>query len=306
MHLLITGATGLIGRRLVIDRLTHGDRVTVVSRDGATAARLFAASANPNVKVVEGDVGFPGEWQKAVNGTDAVVHLAGAGIADRRWTAAYREILVRSRLDGTHQVVNAIEDARHRPAVFVSASAVGYYGEQGDRPVTEETKPTPGFTHDLCAAWEREAEKATALGVRVCLLRIGVVLDRDGGALAKMLPAFRLGAGGRLGSGRHYFPWIHRTDVVAICQWLLENPRASGAYNASAPNPVTNGEFTRALGRELGRPTVLPMPTPALKLLFGEMAELLLVSDRMVPKRLLAEGFEFKYPELDQALAAIF
>jgi uncharacterized protein (TIGR01777 family) len=196
--------------------------------------------------------------------------------------------------------------AARRPPTLVSASAVGFYGEQGDRPITEDTRPTPGFTHELCAAWEREAEKAAALGVRVCLMRIGVVLDRDGGALAKMLPAFRLGAGGRLGAGRHYFPWIHREDMAAIIQWLLENPRASGAYNCGAPNPVTNAEFTRALGRALGRPTVLPMPEAVLKLLFGEMSELLLASDRMLPKRLLEEGFDFRHPQLDGALAAIF
>jgi uncharacterized protein (TIGR01777 family) len=188
----------------------------------------------------------------------------------------------------------------------VSASAVGYYGEQGDRPVTEDTQPTPGFTHDLCAAWEAEALKAEALGVRVCLARIGVILDRDGGALAKMLPAFRLGAGGRLGAGRHWFPWIHREDMAAIIQWLLENPRAQGAYNAGAPAPVTNADFTRALGRALGRPTVLPVPGAALKLLLGEMSELLLVSDRMLPQRLLEEGFKFRYAEIDRALAAIF
>jgi hypothetical protein len=142
--------------------------------------------------------------------------------------------------------------------------------------------------------------------VRVCRPRIGVVLDRDGGALAKMLPAFRMGAGGRLGSGRHWFPWIHREDMAAICQWLLENPQASGAYNAGAPNPVTNAEFTQALGRALGRPTVLPMPEAALRLLFGEMSEILLVSDRMLPQRLLEAGFRFRYPQLEAALAAIF
>jgi hypothetical protein len=158
----------------------------------------------------------------------------------------------------------------------------------------------------LCAAWEREAAKAAEFGVRVCVMRIGVVLDRDGGALAKMLPAFRMGAGGRLGSGQHYFPWIHREDMASICQWLLERPEARGAYNASAPNPVTNADFTRALGRALGRPTVLPMPEAALKLLFGEMSELLLASDRMLPKRLLDEGFRFRYPDIGGALAEIF
>jgi uncharacterized protein (TIGR01777 family) len=236
----------------------------------------------------------------------AVINLAGAPIGDARWTEQRTRLLLDSRVSTTSRLVEWIGRARKRPSTLVSASAVGYYGEQGDRPVTEETPPTPGFTHELCAAWEREAEKASALGLRVCVMRIGVVLDRDGGALAKMLPAFRLGAGGRLGTGRQYFPWIHREDMSAICQWLLENPKARGAYNASAPAPVTNAEFTAALGRALARPTMVPVPQAALKVLFGEMSELLLVSDRMLPKRLLDAGFTFRYPDLAAALAAIF
>jgi len=240
------------------------------------------------------------------SGFGGVVNLAGAPIGDGRWTEARKKLLLDSRVNTTARLVEWMARAKRRPPVLVSASAVGYYGEQGDRPITEDTPPTPGFTHDLCAAWEREAAKAGELGVRVCLMRIGVVLDEGGGALAKMLPAFRMGAGGRLGTGKHWFPWIHRADVTAICQWLLESDQARGAYNVGAPNPVTNAEFTRALGRALGRPTVLPMPEAALKLLFGEMSELLLVSDRMLPKRLLDEGFKFRYPDLDRALAAIF
>jgi uncharacterized protein (TIGR01777 family) len=235
-----------------------------------------------------------------------VVNLAGAPIADARWTAERRRLLLESRLGTTARLVEWMARSRARPAVLVSGSAVGFYGEQGDTPIHEDTPPTPGFTHELCSAWEREAGKATSLGVRVCCVRTGVVLDRDGGALAKMLPAFRMGAGGRLGTGRHWFPWIHRQDMTAICEWLLGNEQAHGAYNCSAPNPVTNAEFTRALGHALGRPTVLPMPAAALRLLFGEMSELLLVSDRMLPKRLLEAGFRFRYPKLDVALAAIF
>jgi hypothetical protein len=234
-----------------------------------------------------------------------VINLAGAPIGDARWTESRKRLLLESRVGTTARVVEWMRRAARPPAVLVSGSAVGYYGEQGDRPVTEDTPPTPGFTHDLCAAWEAEADKATKFGVRVCRMRIGVVLDRDGGALAKMLPAFRLGAGGRLASGTHYFPWIHREDIAAICQWLLEKRESRGAYNAGSPNPVTNAEFTRALGRALGRPTVLPMPQAALRLLFGEMSELLLVSDRMLPKRLLEEGFVFRYPDLAGALGAI-
>ena len=211
-------------------------------------------------------------------------------IGDARWTESRKRLLLESRVGTTARVAEWMRRAAQPPGVLVSGSAVGYYGEQGDRPITEDTPPTPGFTHDLCAAWEREADKAAVFGVRVCRIRIGVVLDSGGGALAKMLPAFRLGAGGRLGSGAHYFPWIHREDIAAICQWLLERPASRGAYNAGSPNPVTNAEFTRALGRALGRPTVLPMPHSALKLLFGEMSELLLVSDRMLPKRYAGGG----------------
>jgi hypothetical protein len=294
MRVLITGGTGFVGHALCPRLAAAGHDVVVLTRQSQPRLPPGAASAATRLEELSaGDFG-------------GIVNLAGAPIGDARWTASRKRLLLESRVSTTSRLVEWMGGPPRRPQVLVSASAVGFYGEQGDRPVTEDTPPTPGFTHELCAAWEREAEKAAGLGVRVCLLRIGVVLDRDGGALAKMLPAFRLGAGGRLGSGRHWFPWIHREDTAAICQWLLESPQASGPYNASAPNPVTNAEFTRALGRALGRPTVLPMPEGALKLLFGEMSEILLVSDRMLPKRLLDAGFRFRYPELDAALAAIF
>ena len=294
MRVLITGGTGFIGQALCPRLAAAGHDVVVLSRQSQPA--LPAGATRSVTRLGELDAG---EF-------DAVINLAGAPIGDARWTSARKKLLLDSRVQTTARLVEWMGKSARRPKALLSASAVGYYGEQGDRPITEDTPPTPGFTHELCAAWEREAEKSTALGVRVCLMRIGVVLDRGGGALAKMLPAFRLGAGGRLGSGEHYFPWIHRDDMVAIVQWLLEKPRASGAYNAGAPNPVTNAEFTLALGEALGRPTVLPMPAAALRLLFGEMSELLLVSDRMLPQRLLNEGFEFRYPDIATALAVIF
>jgi uncharacterized protein (TIGR01777 family) len=294
MRILITGGTGFIGQALCPRLQAAGHEVVILTRQ--SSARLPSGVSSAVTRLDDLDAGEFG----------GVINLAGAPIGDARWTPSRRKLLLDSRVETTAKVIEWMARAARRPQALVSASAVGYYGEQGDRPITEETPPTPGFTHELCAAWEREAERAVALGVRVCLMRTGVVLDRDGGALAKMLPAFRLGAGGRLGTGRHYFPWIHREDSAAICQWLLENPEARGAYNAGAPNPVTNAEFTRALGRAIGRPTVLPMPEAALKLLFGEMSELLLVSDRMLPKRLVDEGFKFKYPDLERALAAIF
>jgi uncharacterized protein (TIGR01777 family) len=233
------------------------------------------------------------------------VNLAGAGIGDARWTRERKRLLLDSRVGTTRALVDWLARAG-QPRTLVSASAVGWYGDQGDRVVTEQTPPVPGFTHDLCAAWEREAQRAAVAGHRVCIARIGVVLEPTGGALAKMLPAFRLGGGGPLASGRQWFPWIHREDMVAVLQWLLENAGANGAYNASAPNPVTNADFTKALGRALGRPAVVPVPGVALKLMFGEMAEILTMSDRMVPMRLLDEGFRFRYPDLAAALAAMF
>ncbi len=294
MRILIAGGTGFVGQVLCPRLSAAGHEVVLLTRREGTALPRGVAKAV--TRLDELDAGAFG----------AVVNLAGAPIGDARWTEARKKLLLDSRVDTTRNLVEWMARATQRPQVLVSASAVGYYGEQGDRVITEDTAPTPGFTHELCAAWEREAGKAATLGVRVCVMRIGVVLDGDGGALAKMLPAFRMGAGGRLGAGRHWFPWIHREDVVSICQWLLDKPDARGPYNAGAPNPVTNIDFTSALGRALGRPTILPMPQAALKLLFGEMSELLLVSDRMLPKRLLDEGFRFRYPLIDDALAAIF
>lgn len=294
MKILVTGGTGFVGQSLCPALAADGHEVVILTRQ--SAPRLPPGRVTAVTRLDELDASEFG----------GVINLAGAPIGDARWTESRKKMLLDSRVDTTTRLVEWMARGRRRPPVLVSASAVGYYGEQGDRPITEDTPPSPGFTHDLCAAWEHAALKAGDLGVRVCLMRIGVVLDEGGGALAKMLPAFRMGAGGRLGSGRHWFPWIHRADVTAICQWLLQNDDARGAYNVGAPNPVTNADFTRALGRALGRPTVLPMPEAALKLLFGEMSELLLVSDRMLPKRLLDAGFRFRYPELDRALAAIF
>ena len=292
MRILVSGGTGFIGQVLCPQLTQDGHDVIVWSRQ-------------PNPEVAEGVTTIQKLEDMTGPNPDAVINLAGASIADGRWTEERKRLLVDSRVDTTGKLVDWMRAMESPPKALISASAVGYYGEQGDRVITEDTPPTSGFTHDLCEQWENEALKAESLGVRVCLVRTGVVLDRDGGALAKMLPPFKMGAGGRLGSGEHYFPWIHRADIVGIYQWLVANEKASGPYNAGAPNPVTNAEFTRALGSALKRPTVLPMPEPVLRLLFGEMSEILLVSNRMMPTRLLDEGFKFRYPELKQALQAI-
>ena len=294
MRILITGGTGFVGQALVPRLADAGHEVVVLSR--RANPRLPRGAARAIVALRELDAAT----------VDVAINLAGEPIGDARWTESRKKLLLDSRLGTTRGLVEWLRASPRRPGVLVSASAVGWYGDQGERVIVEDTPPVPGFTHDLCEAWEREARAAEALDVRVCIARIGVVLDRDGGALAKMLPAFRLGGGGPLASGRQWFPWLHREDMAAILQWLVETPTARGVWNASAPEPVTNTAFTRALGRALHRPAVLPMPGAALKLLFGEMSELLTMSDRMVPRRLLDAGFRFRYPTIDAALAAIF
>lgn len=294
MRILVTGGTGFIGQSLCPRLAAAGHEVIVLSRQSKPRLPRGALRAARRLEDVAADQ------------VDAVVNLAGEPIADARWTEKRKKLLLDSRVETTRALVRWMAGSRRRPEVLVSASAVGFYGDLGDRPIDETTPPAPGFTHDLCAAWEAAAREAEPLGVRVCLVRIGAVLDRGGGALQKMLPAFWLGLGGRLGSGRHYFPWIHREDMSAILQWLLENRQASGVYNASAPRPVTNAEFTQALARAIKRPAVLPMPEFAIKLLFGGVSEILLGSQRMLPKRLLEQGFEFRYPDIDSALAEMF
>ncbi|SFC29747.1 hypothetical protein SAMN05660443_2125 [Marinospirillum celere] len=294
MRVLVSGATGFIGQTLCRLLVEQGHEPWVWTRQ-----------LKP--RLPEGTSHFVNQLSEIEkNSIDAVINLAGAGIADKRWSEARKKELISSRVNTTQQLVKWMTAQDKPPRVLISASAVGYYGEQGNREVTEETPPTSGFTHDLCAAWEKAALEAEQLGARVCLVRTGVVLDQGGGSLAKMLPAFKLGLGGPLGSGQHWFPWIHREDMARIYLWLLENPEQQGVFNASAPQPVTNAEFTRCLGKALKRPAFMPMPAPVLKLMFGEMAELLLVSDRMLPKRLQQAGFEFHYPRLEQALAKIF
>jgi uncharacterized protein len=278
MRVAVTGAGGLIGTRLADALRARGDEVTAISlRKGPPSASDLA-------------------------GRDAVVHLAGENVA-QRWTKAARERIRSSREAGTRSLVAALRDADPRPPVLVSASAVGYYGARGDEPVDEDTPAGDGFLADVCAAWEREAEQATGLGVRVARIRTGVVLDRNGGALAKMLPPFRLGAGGPVAGGRQYLPWIHADDVVGIYLAAVDGEAWSGAFNAAAPEPVTNAEFSKALGRALHRPAIAPVPALAIRALYGDMAEIVTDGQRAVPRRALELGFAFAHPDLDEALA---
>ncbi|WP_251979119.1 TIGR01777 family oxidoreductase [Salinicola avicenniae] len=299
MRLLITGGTGFVGRRLVERALAAGHEPMVVSRDPERARSRLPEG----VKIAASATAL------AEARPQAIVNLAGEPIADRRWSEAQKARLIASRCDTTRDVVELcrqLDAVGAAPGVLVSGSAMGFYGDQGERDVTEETPPHEEFAHQLCQRWESEAQKAEAYGVRVARLRIGLVLDAGGGTLAKMLPAFRLGLGGRLGDGRQYMPWVHREDLVGMLLFLLERDDLGGAFNGSAPNPVTNAEFTRALGRHLHRPTRLCVPAPLLKFGLGEMSRLLLTGARMRPARLQDAGFTFRYATLDEALAAIF
>jgi uncharacterized protein len=297
MRVTLTGATGLIGSKLVQALKARGDDVTVLSRDPARASRALGVSAEAWQPM---DEPAPAH---ALTGRDAVVHLAGEEIA-QRWNDRSKRAIRESREVDTRNLVAGLSGADPRPGALVSASGVGYYGKHGDEIVDETTPPGDDFLAQVCVAWEREPARAGELGMRVCCLRTGVVLDRRGGALATMLPPFKLGVGGPVGSGRQYLPWIHVDDLVGMYIAAVDGPGWSGPINAAAPEPVTNRDFSRALGRALHRPAVLPIPGAALHLLYGGMAGLVTAGQRVVPRRALELGYRFRHADLDEALRA--
>jgi hypothetical protein len=241
-----------------------------------------------------------------LEGVTAAVHLSGANLAARRWTCAYKDEIAASRVKPTNAIARVLAGLRSKPEVLVCASAIGIYGNRGDEELDEASRPGSGFLPDLCLAWEEAARPAEDAGIRVVYLRFGVVLSPEGGALKQMLPVFRAGLGGRQGSGRQWISWIALPDVTRIIEFLLQNRSVSGPVNVVAPKPVTNLEFTRSLARAVHRPALLAVPALALRLAFGEMAEAtILQSERVLPARLSAAGFDFEYPELDAALRAI-
>jgi uncharacterized protein (TIGR01777 family) len=306
MKVLLTGGTGLVGKRLVTDRLERGDEVVVVTRSVRRGAERLGAASGDRLEFVEGDPVRPGPWQEAVDGCDAVVHLAGAGIADRRWNAAYREELVGSRVDSARRVVEAIEAASAPPGVLVSASAIGYYGDTGDTPVTEDAEPPrEDFMADLTVQWERAAAAAESPRTRVAQVRIGLVLDERGGMLAQMLLPFRLFIGGPVRPGSQYVPWVHWRDLVGIIDVALTSDAARGPINGTAPTPVTMREFCRVLGRVLRRPSWLPVPKLGVRIVLGEVARYVTSGARVQPARALELGYEFQYPELQPALESL-
>ncbi|TWU30137.1 TIGR01777 family oxidoreductase [Bythopirellula polymerisocia] len=291
--ILITGASGLIGSALTKAFEADGHKVVRAVREQVQ---------NPEQEIhwspVLGEID-----QQALEGVDAVVHLAGANIAGKRWTADYKRRILESRTQGTHLISDTIAKLECKPRVFLCASAIGYYGDRGSAELDESSAPGDDFLSEVCLQWERASQPAKDAGIRTVNTRIGVVLSPDGGALKSMLFPFKMGAGGVIGDGKQTMSWIALDDVVAAMQFLLTQDSISGPVNLVSPQPATNREFTKTLGKVLGRPTILPMPAFAARLAFGEMADaLLLSSTRVVPERLLAGGFSFKYPQLDKAL----
>jgi uncharacterized protein (TIGR01777 family) len=292
VKIAITGSSGLIGSSLVRRLRTQGHDVLRVVRGTAGPEEI---AWDPKARSIDVD---------RLDGVDAVVHLAGAGVGDHRWSTEYKQTILSSRVDGTTTVAQALAQLSHPPAVLVSASAVGYYGSRGDEVLTEESESGSGFLADVCRQWEAATVAASDAGVRVVHLRTGVVLSAAGGALQKQLLPFRLGLGARLGSGKQQFSWITRRDAVAAIAYLVDNESAAGAFNLTAPEPVPNVTFTHELGKALRRPALLAVPEVVLRLVVGnEMtAEFLVASQRALPGRLLASGFEFADPAIADAL----
>lgn len=294
MHVLITGGTGFIGRELCTGLLREGHQVTVLTRElGAAAGRLpEGAEAIDDLARTES--------------VDAVVNLAGANLGGQRWNRVGKLDFRSSRIDTTRRLIDWMSELAVKPKVLVSGSAIGWYGPRGDEKLSETDPPGSDYSAMLCRDWEAEALRAEALGVRVCTLRTGIVLGGQGpaggGALAQMLPAFKLGGGGPMGSGRQWMSWVHRADLIALIRFLIEHDSTQGPFNGTAPEPVTNGEFAKTLGRVLHRPAILPMPGFMLKLIVGEMAEILLTGQRVIPQAALDAGFVFRFSSLEAAL----
>lgn len=293
MHILLTGGTGLIGRRLCRHWLDQGHQLSVWSRKPDQVSRLCGAGvrgiAHPD------DIGS--------QHVDAVINLAGAPIADRPWTRKRKMLLWDSRITLTEQLITWLERREQKPDVLISGSAVGWYGDGGERELDEESAPvSEDFASQLCIAWEETAQRAEAFGIRVVLLRTGLVLANEGGMMQRLLPPFKLGMGGPIGNGRQWMPWVHIEDQIAAIDFLLNREDAQGPYNACAPSPVRNRDFAKTLAAILHRPAFMPMPAVALRLLLGELSILLLGGQRARPNRLQAAGFTFRFTDLHAAL----
>jgi len=299
VKIVLTGATGMIGS-LLTERWSNSDHSLVL-----LSRRPPAEIGVAKKQWLAWQPGASGDWERAIDGADAVINLAGEPIAGKRWTPKQKEILRSSRVDGTRALVDAIAKAQVKPKLMISGSAVGYYGPHGDEALNEDSKPGDDFLARLCVDWEAQAQKAESLGVRVCFLRTGIVLAKGEGALKKMAPPFKMFFGGPLGSGRQWMPWIHIEDEIGLIQFLIDNEGARGAFNGIAPNPVTMAEFSKTLGGVLNRPSWARVPPFVLALMVGEMAEMLLNGQRAIPAAASKLGFKFQYPNLKLALASL-
>lgn len=317
MKIVIAGGSGFLGRPLASRLALGGHEVVILTRAvalGRAAGGLRYATWDPNSAApgsgrgdgfAEASGSSAGNWWADLNGANAVVNLAGAGLADERWTMARKAELWRSRIESTRSLVAGIRHVKHRPTLFVQQSAVGYYGSTGDAVIDEASGPGTDFLAKLCADWEAESLPSVELGCRRVVVRTGLALSADGGLLDRMLPPFRLFVGGPLSSGRQYMSWIHLHDWVSMVTWAIESADVNGVMNATAPKPVTNRAFSKSLGKAIHRPSLVPAPRFALRLLFGEMADaMLLTGQRVMPKKALEMKFGFRYPDVDLAMRA--
>ena len=300
MRLLLTGGTGFVGTALRETLTQKGHEVVILtrqaSRENQPGIRTRYAYWNPP---------GGGAWERELDGVDGVINLAGEPIVRKRWTAEQKQKIEGSRAGATRAIVEAIRGSKRKPFFLINASAVGYYGPHENEELTEESPAGKDYLAQTCQKWEMEALRAETLGIRVVRLRIGIVLEKGGGALAKMLPPFQLGLGGPLGSGRQWMSWIHREDLTGLILWAIEKKEIRGALNATAPVPVTMKEFAGTLGRALHRPAIFPVPEFVVKFLLGEMSEMLLKGQRVLPKRALSSGYSFQFPKLEQAFQGI-
>jgi uncharacterized protein (TIGR01777 family) len=294
LHIIVTGGTGFIGQELVPFLLQQDHQVTVLTRiaEGMNRDSGPALDYIDSLDAIDAD-----------DAIDVIVNLAGEPIADKRWSNSQKDKLIRSRVQTTGNVITLIHRLKTKPSCLISASAIGFYGARGDDVLDEDSGFNDEFSHQLCRKWEEAANQAREQGVRVCIVRLGIVLGKGGGALARMLPGFRIGLGGRLGTGSQYMSWIGIDDVVSAIDFLIRNPQQEGIFNVTAPDPVTNSEFSKTLGRVLSRPAIVAMPGFVIRILFGEMGDrLLLHGQRVIPSRLLENDFKFTHTDLEKVL----
>ena len=301
MKVMVTGATGFIGKELINRLNDKGHEVVILTRNAESARFHLSVHCEIVTWNPERTALFP----SALKGVDAVINLAGEGIADARWSSARKQKIIKSRVLSVRRLINTMTYMSDKPKVFISASAIGLYGNRGDELLDETASKGHGFLSDVCQKWENEIITAKELGIRTVAFRLGMVLGHDGGALNKMLPPFKLGVGGKLGNGSQWMSWIHITDLVNMMIYSIENPSIDGVFNAVSPNPVRNSEFTKILGTVLKRPTIFPVPKFVLKIVLGDLSELLLDSQRVNANKIRATGFEFKYPKLEEALKEV-